>query len=352
MTSFEPRLIDTTRITMNVWESGPSDGTPLLLVHGNLTTGGFWKYVAERLPGDVRVIAPDMRGFGRTDPKPIDATRGLGDMVDDVRSLLEVLGLADQQVVHSAGWSMGAGILQQYALTYPDDLATITLVAPLSPFGFGGTKGDDGQLCTEDAAGTGGGGANQDFVQRLAAKDTSLGGGNSAPRTILTTFFGPQDNEQGVDLDFLLDELLTTRTGDDFYPGDASSSQNWPTMAPGTRGVLNTMAPTYYRTSAIVDLDRKPAITWVHGLTDQVVSDKSLFDLATLGELGAIPGWPGADAMPPQPMTTQMRTILATYAENGGTTREVPLEGIGHGIPLAAPQRLADEIQATMRPAR
>lgn len=351
MTSLQPRLVQTDRITLNVWEGGPQDGTPLLLIHGNLTTGGFWRYVAQALPEDVRVIAPDLRGFGETEAKPIDATRGLGDMVEDVRALLVTLGLADQENVHSAGWSMGGGVLQQYALTHQSDLASMVLVAPLSPYGFGGTKGDDGQLVTADAAGSGGGGANPRFVERLAAKDTTLEGGNDSPRAVLSAFFGPQDNEPNVDMDFLVEQMVTTRTGDDFYPGNVAASDHWPTLAPGDRGVLNTMVPTHYRAAAIVDLERKPAITWVHGLTDQVVSDQSFFDLATLGRLGVVPGWPGEDAMPSQPMVSQMRTVLDKYAENTGITREVALEGIGHGIPLAVPERLAQEIMATIRPA-
>ena len=68
------------------------------------------------LADDVRVIAPDLRGFGRTEALPIDATRGLGDMVEDVHALLAALGLADECRVIAAGWSMGAGVLEQLML--------------------------------------------------------------------------------------------------------------------------------------------------------------------------------------------------------------------------------------------
>lgn len=73
-----------------------------------------------------------------------------------------------------------------------------------------------------------------------------------------------------------------------------------------------------------------------------------MFDLATLGELGAIPGWPGADTMPPQPMVGQMRAVLGRYAAAGGAVREVALDGIGHGLPLEVPARVAEEILATL----
>lgn len=345
---FSCSRIETPRLTMNVWTSGPEDGVPLLLVHGNLTTGGFWKYVAAELPADVRVIAPDLRGFGLTDPEPIDATRGLGDMVDDVHGLLETMGLTGTGKVNAAGWSMGGGVLEQYLLDHPGDLGAVTLIAPLSPYGYGGTKGEGGELCFPDAAGSGGGGANPDFVRRLAEKDRSADDPQSSPRVILMSYFGPGDNAGDVDEEFLVDELLTTRTGDDFYPGNGTQSDNWPAVAPGDRGVLNTMTPAHFDASGIVDLDPKPPITWLRGTEDKVVSDQALFDLATLGALGAVPGWPGADVMPSQPMEGQMRAVLASYAAKGGTTKEVVLEGVGHGIPLEVPARVAEEISAIL----
>jgi hypothetical protein len=73
-----------------------------------------------------------------------------------------------------------------------------------------------------------------------------------------------------------------------------------------------------------------------------------MFDLATLGEMGAVPGWPGADVLPPQPMGAQMRSVLARYAEAGGDVREVSLDGVGHGIPLAVPGLLAAEVVTSL----
>ena len=336
-------MVDTPRLRQHVWSCGPQDGRPLLLVHGNITTGGFWRYVAAALPDDVRVIAPDLRGFGRTEPGPIDATRGLGDQVDDVRSLLETLGLADTRRVHAAGWSMGGGLLQQYLLTHPADLASVTLVAPLSPYGFGGTKGADGQPCTDDFAGTGGGTAAPDFVRRLAERDAGSDDALSAPRTVLLTFFGPGENAAHVNEDFLVDELLLTTVGDDAYPGDQVASPHWPHVAPGTRGVMNTMSPKYFDASALAQVADGPPITWIRATGDQVVNEPSMFDLAHLGALGAVPGWPGEDQMPAQPMVSQTRAVLDGY----GHYREVVLEG-GHGIPLEHPERVAAEIAATM----
>lgn len=340
--------MSTDRLETSVWLSGPEDGVPLLLVHGNLCSGGWWTYVAQALPDDVRVIAPDLRGFGRTEALPIDATRGLGDMVDDVRSLLQALGLADSVSVNAAGWSMGAGVLMQYLLTHHDDLASVTLIAPLSPYGFGGTKGVDGLPCFEDYAATGAGGAAPRFVERLAAGDRTEDDPQSSPRVLMRQFFGPRGNASAVDEELLLDEMLRTRTGENFYPGDGASSPNWPTLAPGDRGVLNSMSPKHYDASGIVDLARKPPLTWVRAGQDQVVSDTSMFDLAYLGQLGAVPGWPGADVLPPQPMDQQTRAVLDTYRARGGEALEVALGEAAHGMPVEVPDQVAEAIAARL----
>lgn len=348
MTDFAGSMVDTPRLRQHVWSSGPDDGRPLVLVHGNITTGGFWRYVADRLPADVRVIAPDLRSFGLTEPKPVDATRGLRDMADDVHELLEALGLSGRDDVHAAGWSMGGGVLQQHLVDHPGELASLTLMAPISPYGFGGCRGADGEPCTPDWAGTGAGTAAPDFVRRLAARDATGEDPQSAPREVLLTFFGPGKNRPNVDEGFLVDELLTTTVGDEHYPGDGATSEHWPNVGPGTRGVMNSMSGKYLDTSAFGDLVNGPPITWLRATADQVVSDHSMFDLAVLGELGVVPGWPGAEAMPPQPMETQLRTVLERYADNGGSWREVVLDGVGHGIPLEVPEVVATEIERTM----
>jgi pimeloyl-ACP methyl ester carboxylesterase len=348
MSTWASSLVRTDRLETNVWTSGPDDGVPLLLVHGNLVTGGWWRYVAELLPADVRVIAPDLRGFGRTEAKPIDATRGLGDMADDVRSLLVAMGLADRRAVNAAGWSMGGGVLWQYALAYPDDLASLTMIAPLSPYGWGGVKGLDGRPCFDDYAASGGGTAAPDFVRRLAEGDKSADDPMSSPRVIMRDYFGPRGNVANVDEEFLLDETLRTRVGEQFYPGDATTSPNWPGVAPGDRGVLNTMSPKFYNATAIVDLPRKPPVTWVRGGQDQVVSDTSVFDLGFLGQLGAVPGWPGDDVLPPQPMAGQTRAILDAYREKGGVAEEVVLADAAHGMPVEVPDQVAAAIAARL----
>ena len=56
----------------------------------------------------------------------------------------------------------------------------------------------------------------------------------------------------------------------------------------------------------------------------------SMFDLATFGKLGVIPGYPGEDVCPPQPMIQQIRHVLGNYAAAGGVVTEAVIDDCGH----------------------
>src|SRR5579859_8131444 len=103
------------------------------------------------LPEPYRPMAIDLRGFGDTDDEPIDATRGLRDFSDDLAAAIEAL---HEDAVHLVGWSMGGGVVLQYLVDRPGAhrVASLTLVDPVSPFGFGGTKGVDGAPCGSHSA--------------------------------------------------------------------------------------------------------------------------------------------------------------------------------------------------------
>jgi len=313
-------------------------GEAVVFVHGNVSSAVFWQQplLALAETGRHRALAVDLRGYGDAEPLPVDATRGMRDWSDDLAALVDELGL---DRVHLVGWSMGGGVVLQYLLDHPSRVASVALVAPVSPYGFGGTVGADGARVHPDGTGSGGGAANPAFVAALAAGDTTADGPLS-PRAVLRSFYvAPGSLPLDPDLeDAFVASMNSTRTGEDHYPGDAVAVDAWPGAAPGSRGVLNTMAPTYFDVSGIVDLPAKPPVLWIRGEVDQIVSDTSVFDLAFLGSVGAVPGWPGAEAFAPQPMVTQTRSVLDRYAATGGAYREVVLPGVGHSPHVERPQ--------------
>ncbi len=328
------RVIETPRLNVAILErEGDDPATPpertVVFVHGNVSSSLFWQELMQDLPHDLRVIAIDLRGFGGTEHAPVDATRGVRDYSDDVYATLEALGIPE---VHLVGWSMGGGIVMQYALDHP--VLSLTLESPVSPYGFGGTRRDGSRL-TDDDAGVGGGGANPDFVARLEADDTSDEAPTSPRNVFRAHYVAPgftTDHE-----DVWVESMLSTSTAEGNHPGDGVASENWPGFAAGTTGVLNTLAPKYFDVSGITELADKPPILWIHGVADPIVSDASFYDLNNLGALGIVPGWPGEEIAPVQPMVSQTRDVLDRYADAGGSVTEIALEGVGHTAHLERP---------------
>src|SRR5580700_333154 len=137
--------VPTSRLTTAVLSVADRTGPAVLFVHGNVSSSLFWQPTMLALPEAYRPLAIDLRGFGDTDPEPVDATRGLRDYADDLAATIGALGL---DRVHLVGWSMGGGVLMQYLADRPGEhrAASVTLVDPVSPFGFGGTRGAEGIL--------------------------------------------------------------------------------------------------------------------------------------------------------------------------------------------------------------
>ncbi|MFJ2018610.1 alpha/beta fold hydrolase [Streptomyces nodosus] len=331
MSSIRTRRVPTDRLTVQITETR-DEGEPVVFVHGNVSSSAFWRTTLPLLPDRYRAIAPDLRGFGGTDPLPIDATRGLRDHSDDLAALLTAL---DVDRVHLVGWSLGGGVVMQYLCDHPAAVRSLTLVNPVSPYGFGGTHGVDGTLNSEDGAGSGGGTANPEFVTRLAEGDRGEDSPTS-PRSVLATcYVKPPWRPEQEHENAYVESMLTTRTGDDHYPGDSVPSPAWPGLAPGTRGVLNCLSPVHFRVDALHLVDPKPPVLWIRGEDDVIVSDTSMFDLAHLGSIGAVPGW---DGTPAQPMVAQTRHVLDRYAAAGGTVREVAVPDAGHAVHLERPE--------------
>jgi len=333
----------TPRLDIKFLDSGGS-GQPIVFIHGNISTGEFFSDLLLKLPAGYRGIAPDLRGFGDTEPKPIDATRGVDDFVDDIHSLLTSLeGIAGKKVV-MCGWSVGGAVVMRYAMKYPDEVAGLVLEAPMSPYGFGGTRDAVGTPCFGDFAGSGAGTASPQFIERMSQADRGADS-DFSPRKIVRSFFVKASYQiPASEEDRYVDELLKTRLGPDHYPGDAASSANWPTLSPGTRGMNNAISAKYVNLSSFAKIFPQPKVLWLRGSDDQIVSDTSLFCFGFLGKLGVIPGWPGDEAFPPQPMVSQLRAVLDDYRTHGGKYEEVVIPECGHSPHLEKPMEFRERL--------
>lgn len=327
------RFVTTPQGQFHLLESGPPEGQPVVFIHGNVSAATFWEELMVSLPPGYRALALDLRGYGESDPLPVDATRGLRDFSDDIAQILQVLGVGP---VHLIGNSMGGTVAMQYALDYPTTLQTLTLVAPGSPFGFGGTKDVVGTPCWSDFAGSGGGLVHPEIIKRLTEQDRSEES-DFSPRNLLRKRYVKPPFVPTRE-DALVEAMLQTCTNEGNYSRDLVASTNWPGIAPGTRGVNNALSPKYCHISLFASLNPKPPVLWIRGADDQIVSDRSLSEPGTLGAMGIIPDWPGNEVFPSQPMLGQIRTMLDEYRRQGGSYEEHILANTGHVPYLQEPE--------------
>jgi pimeloyl-ACP methyl ester carboxylesterase len=327
MQGITAKRIKTQRIATRVLFSGPEDGVPVLFLHGNVSSATWWEETMVALPPGYRGIAPDQRGFGDAElEKKIHATNGMGDLADDALTLLDHLGV---DKAHIVGNSLGGMVVWRMMADYPERFLSVTLVDTGSPYGFGGTKDVDGTPCFPDFAGSGGGLTNPELAKRIKENDRTLESQFSpraAIRILLVKppFIPPREEE-------MLSSLNASHIGEQDVPGDAEKSPNWPFVGPGKWGATNATSPKYaVSVEKILAAEPKHKILWVRGANDLVVSDSAASDPGFLGKAGMIPGWPGEEVFPPQPMIGQTRAVLEKYAAAGGSYQEVVIADAGH----------------------
>ncbi|HYA99411.1 MAG TPA: alpha/beta hydrolase, partial [Ktedonobacteraceae bacterium] len=196
------------RLEVTYLEAG-NGSTPIILIHGNCSSSHYFQdfMLALAAKGQFTIYAPDMRGYGDSEVLPVDATRGVRDFSDDLDAFVQAVGL---NAFHLLGWSLGGNIVMQYAIDHPGKIRSLTLESPGSPFGFGGTKDAIGTPTWSDFAGSGGGTANPDFVQRIAQGDR--GTEQFSPRTTINTFYYKPPFRTSPDREEIyLSSLLTTK---------------------------------------------------------------------------------------------------------------------------------------------
>lgn len=99
------------------------EGLPVLFVHGFPLTGDIWKYQADALHANARVIIPDLRGFGKSGLSGGPFTMDL--FAHDLKGLLDHLGI-EKAVL--AGISMGGYISFAFYRLFSDRVKALMLL--------------------------------------------------------------------------------------------------------------------------------------------------------------------------------------------------------------------------------
>ncbi len=106
--------------TFHYSESG--SGSALALIHGFPLDSGMWQLQVAPLADRFQVIAPDLRGFGKS--TSLEAFT-IASLADDVHALLEKIGALPCVL---CGFSMGGYVALAFAKKYPSDLRGLVLV--------------------------------------------------------------------------------------------------------------------------------------------------------------------------------------------------------------------------------
>ena len=107
---------------VGIWGPAEQHAPTILAVHRVTASHRGWRALADQLPG-VRIIAPDLRGRGRSNHLP--GPSGMPVHADD---LAEVLDQCSSGPVLDVGHSMGAFIVLVLAHRQPGRVSSLVLI--------------------------------------------------------------------------------------------------------------------------------------------------------------------------------------------------------------------------------
>lgn len=117
--------IDANGVCTNYHEQG--SGEPLLLIHGSgpgVTAWANWQFNIPVMAQKFRVLAPDMIGFGYTDP-PKGGIRDKAVWVDHLAAFLDAKGIDKVSLV---GNSFGGSLTLAFMIAHPDRVKRAVLM--------------------------------------------------------------------------------------------------------------------------------------------------------------------------------------------------------------------------------
>jgi pimeloyl-ACP methyl ester carboxylesterase len=125
-------VLQVNSILLHVEDHGK--GRPVLLLHGWPDSAYLWRnQVPFLVANGFRVIAPDMRGFGRSDRPEGVAAYSIQNAVGDVVGILDAHGIEAADIV---GHDWGAAVAWFTATAHPDrvhKLVVLSVPHPLAP---------------------------------------------------------------------------------------------------------------------------------------------------------------------------------------------------------------------------
>lgn len=126
--------IDCDGVGLDVRTAGPVGGPPVLLLHGFPEFWFGWhRQIAPLAAAGCRVLVPDQRGYGTSDKPRGAANYGLDRLAADAATLAR---LGAGGAVHLVGHDWGGLVAWWTAVSYPDLVASLTIVNAPHPVAF------------------------------------------------------------------------------------------------------------------------------------------------------------------------------------------------------------------------
>jgi pimeloyl-ACP methyl ester carboxylesterase len=97
----------------------------ILLLHGNCESSASWFAWVPHLSRHLRVVRPDMRGYGQSTPVARDFPWTLDVVIDDHIRLMDALGI---ERFHLVGCKWGGTLGRAFAARRPERVRTLTVV--------------------------------------------------------------------------------------------------------------------------------------------------------------------------------------------------------------------------------
>jgi pimeloyl-ACP methyl ester carboxylesterase len=116
-----------TGVRMEYVEQGPSDGVPLVFLHGVTDSWHSFEEVLGHLPPDVHAFAISQRGHG--DSSRPESGYLYSNLSEDVAAFMDAVGLSRAIVV---GHSMGALVAQRLVVDHPSRVSALVLMGAFS----------------------------------------------------------------------------------------------------------------------------------------------------------------------------------------------------------------------------
>jgi len=116
-------------VRIHYQEAGDEDATPIILIHGFISSNSIWSHVLLPLAHrGFRAIAPDLPGYGYSE-KPADAKYSIAEQAGAVIGLMDRLRIKKAIIV---GASYGGAVAATMALDYPDRVHKLIMIGAVT----------------------------------------------------------------------------------------------------------------------------------------------------------------------------------------------------------------------------